>query len=57
MLTQEGRIKELEASKAKLQASVQSSAAQLEKHRKNAEEYKQKSLGLEGQLTATRKVQ
>ena len=56
LVTHEVRIKELEGSKAKLQASAQASGSQLEKHRKSAEELRLKCQGLEAQLNSVRKV-
>ncbi len=56
LIGHEGRAKELETAKTKLQATLQSNSAQMEKHRQSAEEFKHKCWGLEGQLTAVRKV-
>ena len=49
-------LKEVEAEKGKMLASVQNLSAQLEKKKQSAEEFKQKCWGLEGQLTSVRKV-
>lgn len=54
--TQEVRIKELEAAKSKLEKSIQNTNNQMAKHKKAAEELKQKCDGLEAQLASLRKV-